>query len=74
VGVRWQSRHSLVGSNILLIAPLTQAASRRTINSKPSLEMRVTYLLSPWLWVENAILTLSMDVDFPFAIFLSRFS
>ena len=32
----------LVGSSILLIVPATQAASRLTMNSKPSLEIRVT--------------------------------
>jgi len=35
---------SLLGSSILRIAPLLQAASRRTMNSKPSLETSVTYL------------------------------
>jgi hypothetical protein len=37
--------HALLGSSILFTAPLIQAASRRTTNSKPSLETRVTYLL-----------------------------
>jgi hypothetical protein len=37
-----------LGSNIRLIAPLLQAASRRTTNSNPSEDMRVTYLLRPW--------------------------
>lgn len=32
----------LVGSSIFLIVPATQAASRLTMNSKPSLEIRVT--------------------------------
>lgn len=33
----------LVVSSIRLIMPATHAASRRTMNSKPSLEIRVTY-------------------------------
>lgn len=37
----------LFGSNILLMAPLVHAASRRTTNSNPSLDMSVTYLLRP---------------------------
>ena len=32
----------LCGSNIFLIVPATQAASRLMMNSKPSLEIRVT--------------------------------
>jgi hypothetical protein len=39
------SQDSLLGFNIFLMVPLLQAASRRTTNSNPSLEMRVTYLL-----------------------------
>ena len=62
-GKKWgkgnrQPQDSLVGSNILFMAPLTQAASRRTTNSNPSLEMRVTYLLRDWFWLEVAILML----------------
>ena len=33
---------ALLGSNIFLMVPATQAASRLTMNSKPSFEMRVT--------------------------------
>lgn len=36
----------LFGSSMRLMAPLIHAASRRTTNSKPSLEIKVTYLLS----------------------------
>ena len=39
------SQDSLLGFNIFLMVPLLQAASRKTTNSNPSLEMRVTYLL-----------------------------
>jgi hypothetical protein len=42
-------------ANIFLIALLMHAASRRTTNSKPSLEMRVTYLLEPCFWLELAM-------------------
>ena len=38
--------NELAGSNIRLMVPATQAASRRMMNSKPSLEIRVTY--SDW--------------------------
>ena len=48
-------RYVLVGSSILLMAPLMQAASRKTTNSKPSLEISVTYLLRVWPWAEAAI-------------------
>ena len=46
----------LVGSSIFLIVPATQAASRLTMNSKPSLEIRVTKgggvsdMVGVWLW------------------------
>jgi hypothetical protein len=40
------------------MAPLTHAASRRTTNSNPSLEMSVTYLLRLWFWLEVAIVIL----------------
>jgi hypothetical protein len=42
-------------ANIFFIALLMQAASRRMTNSKPSLEMRVTYLLEPCFWLELAM-------------------
>lgn len=48
-GLVWRS--ILLGSSIRLMAPLTQAASRRTTNSNPSLETRVTYFLSSWPFV-----------------------
>lgn len=35
--------NGLVGSSIRRMAPATQAADRRTTNSKPSLETKVTY-------------------------------
>lgn len=38
----WGGIGLLVGSSIFLIVPATQAASRLTMNSKPSLEIRVT--------------------------------
>ena len=41
-GRRVRARHVLCGSNIFFIVPATLAASRLTMNSKPSLEMRVT--------------------------------
>lgn len=53
VGKAW--KNSLVGSTELLITELMQAASRRTTNSKPSLDMSVMYLLGSWLWLEEAI-------------------
>jgi hypothetical protein len=37
------------------MALLMHAASRRTTNSKPSLETSVTYLLKPWFWLEVAM-------------------
>ena len=51
------------------MAPLTQAASRRTTNSNPSLETRVTYLLSSWPFVAildavQVVLKLSLDRTF----------
>lgn len=45
--MRAKGEDVLFGSNILLMAPLTQAASRRTTYSNPSLDMSVTYLLRP---------------------------
>ena len=39
--VGFETRHVLCGSNIFFIVPATLAASRLTMNSKPSLEMRV---------------------------------
>jgi hypothetical protein len=42
-------------ANIFLIALLMHAASRRTTNSKPSLDMSVTYLLEPCFWLELAM-------------------
>jgi hypothetical protein len=51
-------------ANIFLIALLMHAASRRITNSKPSLEMRVTYLLEPCFWLELAMASrLSRFVD-----------
>ena len=41
-GGRREGEGLLVGSSIFLIVPATQAASRLTMNSKPSLEIRVT--------------------------------
>lgn len=43
-------------ANIFLIALLMHAASRRTTNSKPSLDMSVTYLLEPCFWLELAMI------------------
>ena len=40
---REREEYSLCGSNIFLIVPATQAASLRIMNSKPSLDMSVTY-------------------------------
>ena len=47
----------LFGSSILRIAPLLHAASRRTTNSKPSLETSVTYLDSPGASLEAIVLS-----------------
>ena len=60
----------LLTSSIRLIAPLWQAASRRTTYSRPSLETRVTYLLvlveevEVWSGLEDAMATRSVVVIF----------
>lgn len=40
--------HALLGSSMPLMMGLTMAASRKTTNSKPSADTRVTYLLGAW--------------------------
>ena len=54
--------------NILLMTLLLQAASRKTTNSKPSLEIRVTYFEISGFWLELAIAMdvsdIGSDVDF----------
>jgi len=59
---------SLFGSNILLIAPLLQAASRRMTNSKPSLETSVTYLDSPGVSWEVMVVSCSCSAGAPNAL------
>ena len=47
---RGSTGHALCGSSIFWMVPAMQAASRLTMNSKPSLEMSVT-------WVEGAMVS-----------------